>query len=64
MKHTYLFSVKLLQMIINGKWLNSSIWPEDETLTGTYNPGKCSGNERVFQISPNFGSEASLPDAI
>ena len=40
-----------------GKWLNSSIWPIDQTLTGTTTPGQSgrggNGKESVLHIPQN-----------
>ena len=53
--YTQLYRLKYLIMImILSKWLNSSIWPLDGTLTGAINPGQSgpgsNGNEGVLDI--------------
>ena len=58
----------MLWTIILSKWLNSSIWFIDETLTGTATPGQSgpesNDNEEVFHFSKISWTEASLSDAI
>ena len=53
---------------ILSKWLNSSIWPIDETVTGTITlghsgPGR-NGNEKVVHIPQSSWTEASSCDAV
>ena len=48
-----------------GKWLNSSIWPVDGTLTGITAPSQSgSGYEGVLYILKSFRTETSLLDVV
>ena len=55
-------------IIVLHKWLNSSIWPIDHTLTGPTNPGQSgagsNANEKVLNISQSSRIGASTSDTI
>ena len=52
----------------SSKWLNSSIWLIDESLTGTtttdHSGSGNNSNEEVFHIPQSFRTGASLSDAV
>ena len=56
----------LLNGFQNRKWLNSSIWPWDETLAGTSTPDQngpgSNGNETVLHVPLSSRTGASLSD--
>ena len=62
----YSFVCTLLNSFKYSKWLNSSIWLVEETLTGTIIPGpskpRGNGNEGVFHISQSSTTGTSPSD--
>ena len=63
-----LFGCTLLNGFKYSKWLNNSIWPTNETLTGIINMGRSgpgsNGNEEIFLIPQSSIAGASLSDIV